>query len=87
MQDFSEADAHNWDPSVQALLCFPTVLKKLSDDVDWTINLGDAIVNQPRDVSNVIQLLRVKEQKAGTLTTTKEQVATTQNGWLRCGDD
>jgi hypothetical protein len=77
-QNFSKADAHNWDPSVKALLRFPTVLKKLSDDLDWTTNLGDAIVNQPQDVSNVIQLLREKAQGTGTLKTTQEQVVTTQ---------
>jgi Protein of unknown function (DUF3300) len=77
-QDFSGADAQNWDRSVKAMLRFPTVLKKLSDDLDWTTKLGDAIVNQPQDVANVIQLLRAKAQEAGTLKTTKEQVVTTQ---------
>jgi Protein of unknown function (DUF3300)/Chaperone of endosialidase len=77
-QDFSKADTRNWDPSVKALLRFPTILKKLSDDLDWTTNLGDAIVNQPQEVSNVIQLLREKAQRAGTLKTTNEQVVTTQ---------
>ena len=42
--------------------------------LDWTTNLGDAIVNQPQDVANVIQLLRAKAQEAGRLKTTKEQV-------------
>ena len=68
-QDFSGADAEDWDPSVKAMLRFPAVLKKLSDDLDWTTSLGDAIVNQPQDVANVIQLLRDKAQKAGTLKT------------------
>ena len=77
-QDYSGADAEDWDPSVKAMLRFPTVLKKLSDDLDWTTSLGDAIVNQPQDVANVIQLLRTKAQDAGTLKTTKEQVVTTQ---------
>ena len=77
-QDFSGGDAQDWDPSVKALLRFPTVVKKLSADLDWTTNLGDAIVNQPQDVANAIQLLRGKAQEAGTLKTTKEQVVTTQ---------
>lgn len=77
-QDFSGADSQNWDPSVKAMLRFPDLLKKLSDDLEWTSKLGDAIVNQPQDVANVIQLLRVKAQKAGTLKTTNEQIITTQ---------
>ncbi|MCL2452719.1 MAG: DUF3300 domain-containing protein [Alphaproteobacteria bacterium] len=77
-QDFSAGDAQDWDPSVKALLRFPDVLKKLSDDLDWTTSLGDAIVNQPQDVANVIQQLRMKAQNAGTLKTTSEQVVTTE---------
>ena len=77
-QDFSGGDAQDWDPSVKALLRFPDVVRKLSDDLDWTTSLGDAIVNQPQDVANVIQLLRAKAQNASTLKTTKEQVVTTQ---------
>jgi hypothetical protein len=76
--DFSAADAQSWDPSVKALLRFPTVIKKLNDDLDWTTDLGDAIVNQPRDVADVIQSLRLKAEKAGALKTTKEQKITTQ---------
>ncbi|MFY9628116.1 MAG: DUF3300 domain-containing protein [Methylocystis sp.] len=76
--DFSGADAQSWDPSVKALLRFPTVIKKLNDDLDWTTDLGDAIVNQPQDVADVIQLLRLKAEKAGALKTTKEQKVTRQ---------
>jgi hypothetical protein len=77
-QDFSGGDAQDWDPSVKALLRFPAVVKKLSEDLAWTTSLGDAIVNQPQDVANGIQLLRAKAQEAGTLKTTMEQMVTTQ---------
>jgi hypothetical protein len=40
--DFSGADAQTWDPSVKALLRFPTVIRKLSDDLDWTTDLAAA---------------------------------------------
>ena len=72
-QDFTAADGESWDPSVKALLRFPTVLQKMNDDLAWTENLGYAIVNQPQDVANVIQLLREKAEKSGALVTTKEQ--------------
>ena len=80
--DFTAADRENWDPSVKALLRFPTVLRKMNDDLEWTENLGYAIVNQPQDVASVIQLLREKAEKSGALVTTKEQkvVRQKQNG-------
>jgi hypothetical protein len=71
--DFTAADKEIWDPSVKALLRFPTVIEKMNDDLAWTENLGYAIVNQPQDVANVIQLLREKAEKSGALVTTKEQ--------------
>ncbi|QGM45918.1 DUF3300 domain-containing protein [Methylocystis heyeri] len=77
-QDFSGVDAQNWDPSVKAMARFPEVLRKMNDDLGWTTNLGDAIVNQPQDVANVIQLLRAKAQKAGVLKTTREQKVATE---------
>lgn len=80
--DFAAADSESWDPSVKALLRFPTVLQKMNDDLAWTENLGYAIVNQPQDVASVIQLLREKAEKSGALITTKEQkvVRQKQNG-------
>ena len=59
--------ARNWDPAVKALARFPDVIKLMSADLDWTTDLGDAEVNQPQDVADVIQELRVKAEAAGTL--------------------
>jgi hypothetical protein len=58
---------------VKALTRFQPVLKKLSDDLDWTTDLGDAAVNQPQDVAGVIQQLRAEAEKAGALKTTPQQ--------------
>jgi len=35
-----------WDPSVQALAQFPSVLDKLAKNIAWTSALGDASANQ-----------------------------------------
>jgi hypothetical protein len=40
------AQQENWDASVQALVVFPDVLKRLNDDVAWTTNLGNAFLAQ-----------------------------------------
>src|SRR5580700_7052751 len=71
--DYSGIDNQNWDPAVKALARFPGVIKLMSADLDWTTDLGDAEVNQPQDVAEVIQALRAKAEAAGTLKTTNEQ--------------
>src|SRR5271166_2320849 len=71
--DFSWIDSRDWDPAVKALARFPDVITKMSDDLEWTTDLGDAEVNQPQDVADVIQELRAEAEKAGALKTTQQQ--------------
>ena len=74
--DYSGIDNQNW-MAVKALARFPDVIKKMSEDLDWTTDLGDAEVNQPQDVADVIQELRAKAQQNDTLKTTAQQTVTT----------
>src|SRR5208282_115001 len=67
----------NWDPAVKALARFPDVVRKMSENLDWTTDLGDAFVNQPKDVADVIQALRAEAEKAGSLKSTPQQTVTT----------
>jgi hypothetical protein len=76
-QDFSGVDAQNWDPTVKALARFPSIVKKMNDDLDWTSGLGEAFVEQPQDVAATIQDLRLVAQKNGVLKTTPQQTVTT----------
>ena len=71
--DYSGIDEQDWDPAVKALARFPDVIEKMSADLDWTTDLGDAEVNQPQDVAEVIQALRAKAEAAGTLKTMDQQ--------------
>ena len=72
------AEAQNWDPSVQALVMFPDVLKRLNEDVTWTRNLGNAFLAQQADVMNAVQRMRASAQRAGKLfSTPQQQVITT----------
>ena len=41
----------SWDVSVKSLVAFPSVLKQLSDHLDWTQKLGDALIGQQADVA------------------------------------
>ena len=50
----------NWDPSVKALVAFPTLLQRLSEDLDWTEQLGEAFLSDETAVLASIQQLREK---------------------------
>jgi Protein of unknown function (DUF3300) len=56
-----------WDPSVQALTQFPSVLHNLARNLAWTSNLGQAFTNQQPAVMDAVQVMRAKAQRAGTL--------------------
>ena len=63
--DFSGIDSQKWDPAVKAMARFPDLIKKMSEDLPWTTDLGDAIVNQPQDVAAAIQQLRARGGELG----------------------
>jgi uncharacterized membrane protein YgcG len=66
-------DKQDWDASVKQLVSTPTVLDMMSTQLDWTQQLGDAVLAQQADVMDAIQRLRTKAQANGKLETTKEQ--------------
>tara|TARA_R110000737_G_scaffold176266_5_gene201361 strand:- start:1572 stop:3065 length:1494 start_codon:yes stop_codon:yes gene_type:complete len=61
------AENKDWDASVKALLPFPNILKKLSDDLHWMRNLGDAFLQDEAQVLASIQILRKQADHAGNL--------------------
>jgi len=66
----------DWDPSVEGLTHFPDLLKRMSDNLDWTKDLGDAFLDQKDDVLAAVQRMRRAAQQAGNLSTNKEQTVT-----------
>ncbi len=70
--------SEGWDPSVKALTNFPDVLQRMSDNLDWTQDLGDAVLAQQEDVMNAIQRMRRYAYDAGNLKTTSEQKVVVQ---------
>ncbi len=62
------AAAHDWDPSVTALLAFPQVLQMLDSNLEWTEHLGRVFLAQQSDVFNAVQALRQLAQQSGALT-------------------
>jgi hypothetical protein len=65
-----------WEDSVKALTATPTVLDLMSQKLDWTQKLGDAVLAQQADVMDAIQRLRTKADAQNNLKTTKEQKVT-----------
>jgi hypothetical protein len=56
-----------WDPSVQALLPFPSVLDMMARDPAGTTRLGDAFLAQHDQVMDAVQRMRQKAKEFGYL--------------------
>jgi hypothetical protein len=64
----------NWDDSVKSLVNYPEVVKQMSADLDWTADLGEAVVADQGAVLDAVQAFRRKVQSAGNLKTDEKQV-------------
>jgi hypothetical protein len=62
-------DHLSWDPSVQALLPFPSVLDMMASGAAWTNDLGNAVLEQPSDVMDAVQRKRKEAAEYGYLRT------------------
>ena len=77
--NIAKIDSQPWDDSVKAVARFPEMIKKMSDDLEWTVGLGQAFLDQRKELMDTIQSLRLKAQKAGTLKTSPQQIVTVTN--------
>lgn len=78
--DPNQADKQPWEPSVQALARYPSLLKWMDDNLTWTTQLGQAFSNQQQDVMNSIQRLRASAQSRGNLPSTPQQQVVVNDG-------
>src|SRR6266403_2383430 len=81
LKDHALADAvakQPWDPSIQAMAVFPDVVTRLSVNVAWTTDLGNAFLAQQQDVMDAVQRMRAKAQSKGALKTTEQQKVETE---------
>ena len=69
-------NAEPWDPSVKSLVTFPDVVKMMNDQLEWTQQVGDALLAQQDDVLNTVQVLRSRAQAAGHLQSGPQQTVT-----------
>ena len=61
------AENKDWDPSVKALVAFPDVLQRMSENVDWTQRVGDAFLDDEDEVMDTVQRLRKRAYATGNL--------------------
>ena len=78
--DPNQIDQQPWDASVQALARYPTVLKWMDDNLNWTTDLGQAFLNQQPDVMDSIQRLRQSASNVGNLQSTPQQQVINDGG-------
>jgi hypothetical protein len=72
-------DQQPWDENVKAVARFPQLIAMLDKDLNWTVDLGQAFLDQPKELMDAIQGLRAKAHQAGTLQSTPQQVVTVTN--------
>jgi len=75
LKDQALADAvakQPWDPSVQAMAGLPDVVKRLTDDIQWATDLGNAFLAQQNDVMDAVQRMRKKAQDKGNLKSSEQ---------------
>src|SRR5713226_6123038 len=77
-----EVDKQDWDPSVQALAQFPSVLENMDKNLSWSSALGEAYANTPQDVTDAVQEMRQEAQKAGHLNSNEQEQVTTQGNTI-----
>ena len=68
----------DWDASIQAMSVFPDLVKRLTDDIKWTTDLGNAFLAQQSDVMDAVQRMRTKALDAGKLKTNEQMKVETQ---------
>jgi hypothetical protein len=81
LKDKALADAvakQPWDPSVQSMAAIPDALKRLTDDIQWTTDVGNAFLDQQKDVMDACQRMRKKAKDKGALTSNEQMKVETK---------
>lgn len=69
-----------WDPSVQALTAgFPDIVNRMADNIDWTEQMGEAVLAQTDDVFDGVQRRRAEAKENGYLDSNDAQTVEVSN--------
>ena len=77
--NIARVDEQPWDDNVKAVAKFPALIQKMNDDLTWTMDLGQAFVDQQKELMDTIQMLRGKANSTGVLKTTPQQIIVVTN--------
>jgi hypothetical protein len=77
--NIAKLDTQPWDENVKAVARFPELIAKMDQELDWAVALGQAFLEQRKELMDTIQALRLKAQTAGTLKATPQQIVTVTN--------
>jgi hypothetical protein len=81
LKDKALSDAvakQSWDASVQAMAALPDAVKRLTDDIGWTTDLGNAFLAQQSDVMDAVQRMRAKAKDTGNLKSNEQMKVETK---------
>lgn len=62
-----------WDDSVKGVANYPSILNKLASDLDWTLTLGSAFINQNEALRRALQTMRARAKAIGNLKESEQQ--------------
>jgi hypothetical protein len=84
LEDYQEDQtlepSDEWDPSLIALLNYPTVLAEMNEHLDWTQAMGDAVYDQLEDVQDGVQDVRHGAYAMGVLASNEVQEVVIEEG-------
>ena len=78
-----QADHLQWDPSILALLPFPSVLEMMARDMVWTEQLGNAALTQRPEVMDAVQRMRQRAMGYGYLAPNTYVNVVSEGGYIR----
>lgn len=76
--DDAEPDP-DWDESIVALLNYPEALALLNEDINWTWQLGQAVIEQEQALMSAVQDVRQQAYAAGNIDTDDKQTVYVDN--------
>jgi hypothetical protein len=81
-EDPSLSPDEDWDDSIVALLNYPEIVELLNKDLDWTWQLGEAVVAQQEDVVAAVESFRDRAYAAGNLRSDSHQSVARNEGTI-----
>lgn len=76
-------DSQPWEISVKAVAHYAPVLNLMAEGEEWTVALGQAYAEQPRDVMDAVQNLRRMANAQGNLVSTEQQQVVVEREVIR----